>query len=227
MESSKSAGVETDASDESETLGRIITLSDGVFAIAITLLVLDIVPHIAASATGSEFVHQLRDMAPQITAYFLSFLVIGRFWDYHRTVFRFIKLGDSRVVWLNLIMLLWITLIPATAALLGSHWHEPSAIVLYGLNMILATASLWALWWYVRSAGYVRREKLHVASDRDIDRFLAISGVAYALAIAAAFINPLIALVLIFVGAALARILARQVLRRRAVAGSASDSSHG
>jgi len=203
---------EADESEPPGTLSRIVALSDGVFAIAITLLVLDIIPHIPHSVTGSELLHRLRDMAPEVAAYVLSFLVIGRFWDYHRSIFRYVYLADSRVVWFNLITLLWITLIPATAALLGSHWQEPAVIVLYCLNMILATATLWALWRYVASAKYVRREKMHGMADRYIDRFLGVSALSYLLAIAAAFLNARFALILIFLGAALGRTLARHVL---------------
>ena len=115
---------------------RVLTLSDGVFAIAITLLAFNIVPHIATTVTGSQFVRALWDMAPELVAYFLSFLVIGRFWDSHRSFFRYISLADSRVSWINLLVLLWITLIPATAALLGSHWQEPAALILYALNLV-------------------------------------------------------------------------------------------
>src|SRR5262249_7816982 len=147
-----------EASASSYSRDRILALSDGVCAIAITLLVLDIVPHIADTVTGPALIHALLDMAPELAAYFLSFLVIGRFWDTHRTFFRYIQLADSRVVWANLSVLLWITLIPATAALLGSHWEEPAALTLYAVNLLLATASFWMLWRYALSAGYLRRK---------------------------------------------------------------------
>ena len=67
-------------------------------------------------------------------AYLLSFLVIGRFWDTHRGLFRVVHLADNRVVWANLAVLLWVTLIPATAALLGAHWQEPAALTLYAAD---------------------------------------------------------------------------------------------
>lgn len=222
-ETIRSPLLEADESEPPGTLARIVALSDGVFAIAITLLVLDIIPHIPDSVTGSELLRRLQDMAPEVAAYVLSFLVIGRFWDYHRSIFRHVYLADSRVVWFNLITLLWITLIPASAALLGSHAQEPVAIVLYSLNMIFATATLWALWRYVASAKYVRREKMHGMTDRYIDRFLGVSALAYLLAIPAAFLNARLALLVIFLGAALGRTLARYVLAPREVQKDSSD----
>ena len=134
---------------------RAIALSDGVFSIALTLLVLELVPHIAREVTGRALVGALLEMWPELLAYVLSFLVIGRFWDTHRGFFEHIPVADARVVWTTLTVLLWVTLIPATAALLGAHWREPAALTLYAVNLLLATATLWGLWRYVSAAGYL------------------------------------------------------------------------
>jgi uncharacterized membrane protein len=205
-------GPAAEAGEPSDSRDRIVALSDGVVAIAITLLVLDIVPHIPDAVTGSQLVNELVAMAPRLVAYILSFVVIGRLWDYHRSFFRYIHRTDSRVIWVNLLALLWITLIPATAALLGSHWMEPVAVSLYAFNLILATASLWLLWRYVSSAGYVRHEELHVRTGQYIDRYVAITLVGYALAIPAAFLSTPVAFVIVFLSTVLARSIARQIL---------------
>jgi uncharacterized membrane protein len=191
---------------------RVIALGDGVFAIAITLLVLEIVPHIAPTVTGGQLLRELGEMAPALVAYFLSFLVIGRFWDTHRTFFRYIHLADSGVVWRNLLVLLWVTLIPATAALLGSQWREPIALVLYALNLLLALASFWGLWRYVSGGGYLRREGLHAMTGHYIDRFVAISSIGFMLAIVAAFLSAPVSLALVFLTTTLARTMARRIL---------------
>jgi uncharacterized membrane protein len=195
---------------------RLIALSDGVFAIAITLLVLELVPHLGEEVRGRELVSALLGMWPELVAYLLSFLVIGRFWDTHRGLFRVVHLADNRVVWGNLAVLLWVTLIPATAALLGSHWQEPAALVLYAVDLLLATASLWRLWRYASSAGYLRREGLPAQTGHYIDRYAAVSVAGYALVIPAAFLSPPVALGLVFLTTALARFLARRVLAPRA-----------
>jgi uncharacterized membrane protein len=208
----------TEPEESAYSRDRIIALSDGVFAIAITLLVLDIVPHIPNTVTGAQLVHDLLDMAPALAAYFLSFLVIGRFWDTHRTFFRYIHLADARVAWANLLVLLWITLIPATAALLGSHVREPAALALYAVNLLLATASLWVLWQYASAAGYLRQEGLHARVGQYLDRFAVASAVGYALAIPAAFLSPPVALALVFLTTTFARTTARRVLARQQVA---------
>jgi uncharacterized membrane protein len=191
---------------------RILALSDGVFAIALTLLVLELVPRIDEAVTGRALVGALLELWPELVAYLLSFLVIGRFWDTHRGLFRVVPLADNRVVWANLAVLLWVTLIPATAALLGAHWREPAALTLYAADLLLATASLWGLWRYVSSAGYLRREGLPAQAGPYVDRYCAISVAGYALVIPAAFLSPPVALVLVFLTTALARALAQRVL---------------
>jgi uncharacterized membrane protein len=195
-----------------------------VFAIAITLLVLEVVPHIPDTVTGWQLAQELLAMAPKLAAYFLSFLVIGRFWDTHRRLFHYIHLADARVVWANLSVLLWITLIPATAALLGSHLREPASLALYAVNLLLVMASLWMLWWRASAAGLLRHEELHARAGHYIDRYVWISAAGFALAIPAAFVSTPIALALVFLTTTLARVIAQRILApgERLEGGSAS-----
>ena len=204
-------------SESAYTRDRIITLSDGVIAIAITLLVLEVVPHVATTVAGNQLIQELLAMVPKLVAYFLSFVVIGRFWDYHRNMFRYIYLADSGVTWANLCFLLWVTLIPATAALLGSHWQEPITLSLYAANVLIATASLWALWRYASSAGYVRGEELHARAGDYIDRYVGMTLLGYALAIPTAFLAPAVSLALLFVTAILARRFATRILGQASI----------
>lgn len=100
-------------------LGRTIAFSDGVFAIAITLLVLSIdVPDGFARKELSEFI---RDEWPQFFAYFLSFAVIGRFWIGHHHVFSMLQDFDRRLIVLNLAYLSMIVLVPFPTELLGEY----------------------------------------------------------------------------------------------------------
>ncbi len=215
----------TPTRESSYSRDRIMAFSDGVFSIAITLLVLELVPHIASTVTGADLVRALVDLAPELVAYFLSFLVIGRFWDTHRIVFRFISVGDTRVSWLNLLILLWITLIPATAAVLGSHWEEPAALILYALNLLFAITSYWVLLRYVSSAGYTREEGLPATAPTYLKRYAGVSAIGYALVIPAAFLSPFVALALVLLTTALARVIARRVLTSSVTPPSGSASS--
>jgi uncharacterized membrane protein len=109
-------------------------------------------------------------------------------------------------------VLLWITLIPASAALLGSHISESGALILYSLNLLLEILALWVLWRYAASAGYLQREGLHERVGPYIDRFSAVSVLGYALAVPAAFAAPYVALALVLMTTTLARWAALRVL---------------
>src|SRR4051812_31133976 len=210
-----------DEGEASYNRDRVIALSDGVCAIAITLLGFGLVPHIADAVTGRELVRQLLELGPQLVAYLLSFLVIGRFWDYHRTFFRYIYLIDGRVVWTNMAVLLWITVIPATAALLGSPWQEPAAplpfavhpplggparlgshgrgrpaLVLYAATLLLVPASLGVLWQSVSWAGSRRGGGAQARTSRYVMRYVALSMLGFALAVLTVFVSPPVSLAL-------------------------------
>jgi uncharacterized membrane protein len=113
---------------------RIVAFSDGVFAIAITLLVLnlDIPEHLGSG----EIANALWDQREFFFAYALSFAVIGRFWLVHHRFFSEVKAFDGRLIVLNMFYLGWIVLIPFSSEVLGEYGGTAAAIVLYAANLI-------------------------------------------------------------------------------------------
>jgi uncharacterized membrane protein len=113
---------------------RIVAFSDGVFAIAITLLVLnlDIPEHLASG----EIANALWDQREFFFAYALSFAVIGRFWLVHHRFFSEVRAFDGRLIVLNMFYLGWIVLIPFSSEVLGEYGGKAAAIVLYAANLI-------------------------------------------------------------------------------------------
>jgi TMEM175 potassium channel family protein len=113
---------------------RIVAFSDGVFAIAITLLVLslDIPKHLA----GGEIANALWEQREDFFAYALSFAVIGRFWLVHHRFFGEVRAFDGRLIVLNMFYLGWIVLIPFSSEVLGEYGGKSAAIVLYAANLI-------------------------------------------------------------------------------------------
>jgi TMEM175 potassium channel family protein len=111
------------------SVGRLVAFTDGVFAIAITLLVLNF-----DEPTGpdSEVLHQLTDQWPALLAYVLSFVVIGRFWIVHHRVYVGVRRLDSGLLMLNLVYLAFVVLIPFTTEVLGDYSDTTEAVVLYG-----------------------------------------------------------------------------------------------
>jgi uncharacterized membrane protein len=115
---------------------RTIAFSDGVFAIAITLLVLSIdVPKLGH---GERLDHALSNLSDNIVSYFIGFAVIGLFWVGHHYFFGSLRGFDGRLLWLNLLYLSFIGLLPFTTALLGDYGNDPTALTAYAINVGLA-----------------------------------------------------------------------------------------
>ena len=146
---------EDDEAADDEDIGRILALSDGVFAIAITLLVLQIA--VPATTSGAALPEALLALWPRYLAYAVSFVVIARFWITHRLAFRLIARDDAVLTWLNLLLLMFVGFLPFPTAVLGSHGGSPAAAVLYATSVILASIASAAYWWYASGRGRLLR----------------------------------------------------------------------
>jgi uncharacterized membrane protein len=128
------------------TRGRLEAFSDGVFAILITIMVLELrPPHGAAIA-------DMAPLVPKLLSYLLSFAFLGIYWNNHHHMLHAVQRVNGRVLWANLHLLFWLSLVPFVTAWLGEHPAAPVPVALYGVVMLLAalaytllTSSLLAL----------------------------------------------------------------------------------
>ncbi|HLJ68549.1 MAG TPA: TMEM175 family protein [Chloroflexota bacterium] len=128
---------------------RLETLTDGIFAIAMTLLVLNLqVPQIPAALVTGRLPHALLDLWPKLLSYALSFVVVGVYWVGHHNQFHYIRRADRPFIWMNILFLMCIAFIPFSAALLGAYVHARIAVGIYGLNLVVVGAALYLIWWY-------------------------------------------------------------------------------
>jgi uncharacterized membrane protein len=130
---------------------RITAFSDGVFAIAITLLVLNLrVPDLPQDTPSDALLAELRADLPNVQAYVVSFLVVGLFWSTHHRTFSFIRRHDALLVWLNLLLLLFVCILPYPTAMIGRFsGHVP--VMIYATNLALVSLLQLAIWWYATS----------------------------------------------------------------------------
>jgi uncharacterized membrane protein len=135
-------------------LTRVIALSDALFAIVLTLLVLDLQPE-GARAGATLTYDDLVALWPRLFAFFLTFLVGGSFWVDHHTDLEELVDRDRSLLWLNLMFLLSVSLLPFTTALIGRDL-DSTVWTLYAINMICIGLSLTALWAYANLAGFAR-----------------------------------------------------------------------
>jgi uncharacterized membrane protein len=117
-------------------VSRLLALSDGVFAIAMTLLVLDIpAPQRLVEHTDAALAQALRQVVPNLVAFGLSFVLVALYWITHRRLFRDIARSSARLVQLNVAMLLLVCLVPFTSAVLSRYGDLSSAIIVYAANL--------------------------------------------------------------------------------------------
>jgi uncharacterized membrane protein len=150
-------------SDPHSHTQRIEAFSDGVFAIATTLLIIEIaVPDVHG---GGDLTRRLLDLWPQYLAYALSFFTIGVYWANHHSFFRLFHATDHFFLMLNVFFLMTIAFIPFPTAVLGDYLKDPAhrdaAMHLYAVGFILPATAWFSLWVYGRLRGLL---------DPDLDR---------------------------------------------------------
>ena len=137
--------------------GRLEAFSDGVFAIAVTLLVLDIA--VSANA-GHHLLRSIADLWPSYLAYVASFSTIGAAWLAHNAITEYLDRADAAFVRLNLLLLLFVSFLPFPTRLLADYIGHDSpervAVTFYGISLLLTTTMLLVLWRYAVWAHLVR-----------------------------------------------------------------------
>jgi uncharacterized membrane protein len=190
----------TDPAEQSAETDRIEAFSDGVFAIAITLLVLDLhLPDTGRYGVWRGLVHEW----PQFAAYLTSFLIIGIMWANHHSMFRSIVRSDRTLLFLNLLLLLWTTLLPFPTRLVAEYLREggadaAQAEAVYSANLTLAAIAFSLIWIHaVRGGRLIATAMGRRAEWRSILRF-SVGTVWYAATIGIAFASAAAALAIQF-----------------------------
>jgi uncharacterized membrane protein len=189
---------------------RVLALSDGVFAILITLLVLEI--HVPELTQGHSLNQALAEIRPSLVAFVISFILAGMYWVGHRDLFALIRRTDRGLVWLNILYLLPLCLLPFAAGLLGRYDTEPVALRIYGLLLVAIAVMRVVIWLYATNRPHLLWRPL---DDRQRRAGLAVNlypGLVYLLAFLVARSAPGLSL-LIYAGLPLLYFLSITVLR--------------
>jgi uncharacterized membrane protein len=128
---------------------RLEAFSDGVFAIVITLLVLDL--RLPAELPGEGLWLRLTHIWPKVTTYAFTFVIVGIYWVGHHGLFHLIKRIDKTLMWLNIYLLMAISFMPFPASLLGQNHLDPTAIRFYVGTLLVIGSGFIALWTYAVS----------------------------------------------------------------------------
>jgi uncharacterized membrane protein len=150
---------------------RLAALSDGVFAFAMTLLVLDIrPPSITAIHSERDLVHALAMMSPRLVPFVMSFMTLGIFWVGQQTQHNALDHTDRSYTWLHIGFLMTICLMPFSTALLAEFIEFRTALLLYWFNILLQGALLLASWYRARWSGLIRDDAPEGIDDAFVQR---------------------------------------------------------
>lgn len=183
------------ASDDRAETSRLEAFSDGVFAIAITLLVLTLeVPEVR-----NGLWHALLNEWPQFAGYLASFAIIGIMWVNHHSMFRTIVRSDRALLFLNLLLLLWTAMLPfpthLIARYLGAGGTDAAvAEAVYSANLTLAAIAFSLIWIHAIRGGRLIARRLPPHAERQAILRFSIGTFAYAATIGISFVSPRVAL---------------------------------
>ncbi len=172
---------------------RLAALSDGVFAVAMTLLVLDLHAPAAAAIHGEhDLLLALADIAPRLLIYLASFMTLGIFWVGQQTQLNLIERTTRDLTWTHLAFLAGVTLMPFSTALMAEFITLRTALLIYWLNILLLGGLLFASWRCVVGS--------HLLADTDpelvraVERRIVVAQSLYAVGAALCVITPLLSL---------------------------------
>ena len=141
------AAAEKEHYDRTHDPSRVLALSDGVFAIILTLLVLEI--HVPELSQGQSLTEAMKEVRPSFVAFLISFIVVAISWAGHRDIFCLIRRTDRVLVWLNMLYLLPLSILPFGASLLSRYEEQSVALRLYGLMLLAIVLTRLGVWVYV------------------------------------------------------------------------------
>jgi uncharacterized membrane protein len=137
----------------------VLAFSDGLFAIAMTLLVVGIgVPELTDGGSEGELLDALGGLAPEIISFFISFAVIGRYWVAHHQFFALLRAMDYGLVGINLVYLGFIAFLPFPTGLLGNYFENPISVASYGVAVAIVSGLEVVMFRHAYRAGLLKRD---------------------------------------------------------------------
>jgi uncharacterized membrane protein len=190
---------------------RIEGLSDGIFAIAMTILVLQIqVPDHPGITTSADLWRAIVKLGPNIAGYVVSFMLLGTLWVGHHSMFHFIRHVDRPFLWLTIVFLMGVAFVPFTTALFAEYHQQPIASAFYGGTILCLLLISRFQWDYATGARRLVETSLEEEVVHGGKKRLRYATIAYLIAVAGSFWSSWLGLVL-FVGVPLTYMLPSRV----------------
>lgn len=181
-----------------QRIARIEALSDGVFAIAMTILVFNLKdPLERRTQSDAELLLSLKNMLPAFLSFFLSFTTLGIFWTGQSTQFHYIKTYDRNLNWITLFFLMAVSVLPFTTDVLSHHINNKVSILLYWLNILLLGILIYIHWAYAERHHHLAKDEQIQAVAHAIKRRVIIAQALYGFGALLCFINTYISIAFI------------------------------
>ncbi|MDQ6660256.1 MAG: TMEM175 family protein [Chloroflexota bacterium] len=172
------------------TLERLLFLSDGVFAIAITLLVLEIVPEIQTGLPEARLPEMFLGLLRPIVTYALSFIIISIYWTTHQRTFQYIQRSDTVLIWLNIFFLMNVAFLPIPTKVIQLYGDHQAAVIFYIGSLTIPALLSVLLWWYATYDHRLVDKHLDAALIRHQLQRSLIAPIIFLLSIGLSFISP-------------------------------------
>ncbi len=180
-----------------KSLERLAALSDGIFAVAMTLLVLDL--HVPASDlihSQGELWHSLAEAVPQVISYLMSFLTLGIFWNGQQAQLNSFTHSDRNLSWIHIAFLFAVSFMPFSTRLLAGFIDYRSVLLAYWGNILLLGVVLYGSWKYAEHAGLLKEEVTH-AKQCAMERRILVAQGMYAVGAGLCLINTYVSIAFI------------------------------
>ncbi|MBV8651544.1 MAG: DUF1211 domain-containing protein [Alphaproteobacteria bacterium] len=173
-----------------QSVERLAALSDGIFAVAMTILVLDLhAPAVEAVHGEADLWHGLVALAPRLLVYLMSFLTLGIFWVGQQTQLNHLARSNRDLTWIHLAFLFAVTLMPFSTTLIAEFLAYRTALLAYWLNILLLGATLYASWRCAVGSGLLR-DDTPADTLRGVERRIVIGQTLYALGALLCIVSP-------------------------------------
>src|SRR6201996_1074438 len=171
------------------SLERLAALSDGIFAVAMTLLVLDLhVPASEAIHNQGQLWHTLAGSTPQFVSYLLSFITLGIFWNGQQAQLSSFSRSDRHLSWIHIAFLFAVSIMPFSTRLLAGFIEYRSVLLAYWGNIVLLGGILFLSWRYAMRAGLLREEITHQMQCA-VERRIVVAQALYAVGACLCFVS--------------------------------------
>ncbi len=176
--------------------GRLEALGDGIFSVAMTILVIELALPVVKGDDWSDFLHALHRSWQGFLCYMISFIVLGIMWFGHRMMFEYIGRTNRYFIFLGVLFYMVVCFVPFSTRFLAQDTMKWYAIMVYGVNLSLCNLTLYAQWLYGINRSTLLEKELPPEVKKEAQRLFLLSPLVYAIAIGLSFFVPLVSIVI-------------------------------